>query len=234
MDSSKSLYEWIEKLQAGSNIGFRYDDREKRTLRLDDKKRTEITFDDDTSTILPVDIRNSEMPVDQNNDLYASSVIVKYGYNLRTKTYSQVTNSDYYDDVIKEFRVEKIDTYETLLTSQTDAESKAALIAEDESTVRPLVKVTLESSKYKEPRIFDIVSATVNLLNQKSLTFNYNIEGDTTTSELVGDDEVLGEVQWSKVGGEVVFYGDFKGEVLGISHNIETDEVTLTLRDIGD
>ena len=238
MNETKSLYEWIEELQGGSNIGFRYEDTNLRTLRLDDKDRTSSTFDDNTTSIEPIDIRNSEIPIDQNAELYASSVIVKYGKNLRTGTYQQVTNSDYYDDVIKEFRVEKIDTYETLLTSQTDAESKASLIAEDESTIRPLIDLTVGSSKYNKPRIFDIIEAEANLLTQGAYQENYtNLLADDDGT--LGDDYALGEL-WgltyyeASKSGTIEFYGEFTGQVLGISPNIDVDEVMITVRDITD
>lgn len=234
MDDTKSLYEWIELIQNGSNIGFRYEDTDRRTIRLDDKDRTAITFDDGSTTIEPIDIRNSDIPIDQNAELYASSVIVKYGKNLRTETYKQVTNSDYRDDVIQEFRVAKIDTYESLLVNESDAISKASLIAEDESTIRPILEITLESDKYKKPRIYDIINGTASLLTQGI----YQDEFTFVLSDgfVLGDDFLLGELYGltrSEETGLIDYYGDFRGQVLGITPNTENDTVTVRLRDIG-
>ena len=235
MSESKSLYEWIEKLQSGSNYGFRYEDVGKRTIRLDKKDRTLITFDDGTSSIEPIDIRNSDIPIDQNADLYASTVIVKHSYNHRLKTYQQVTNDDFYDQVIQEFRIASIDTYESLLTNSTDADSKALIIADDEKTIRPLIELTVESSKYKKPRIYDIIEATASLLVQGAYQSDYtNLMGDT---DVLGDDYALGEL-WgltfseARNKGIIDYYGNFIGEVLGINPNTDDDTVTITLRDI--
>ncbi len=238
MDSSKSLYEWIEMLQAGSNIGFRYEDSDKRTIRLDNKSRTPITFTDGTTSIEPIDIRNSDIPIDQNADLYASSVIVKYSKNLRTGVYQQVTNNDHYDEVIREFRVEKVDEYESLLTSKTDAESKASLISDDEKTIRPIIELTLESSKFASPRIYDIINAKASLIVQG--VYQDNLTNVLADTELLGDEiGLIGElfgmaISEVKDNGTIEFYGEFVGEVMSISPDTSTDTVTIKLRDIGD
>jgi len=95
MDNSQKVYEWISTIQSGTNFGFRYEDRDKITLRLDNPDRTAITFSDGTSNIDPIDIRNSDMPIKQNAELYATSCTVKYSHNVRKDTYSQVSNTDY-------------------------------------------------------------------------------------------------------------------------------------------
>lgn len=235
MDESKSLYEWIEDLQSGSDYGFRYEDFGKRTIRVDNKNRDAITFADGTSTIEPIDIREIE-EIDQNADLYASSVIIKYNKNHRKDTYSQTTNDDYYNDVIREFRVASISTYTTLLTSETDAISKASMIAEDESTVRPLITLTVESSKYTKPRIYDIINAKASLLVQSAYQSDYtNVLADS--DGVLGDTEALGELWGLTVTeaeslGTIDYYGEFVGEVLGIEPNTDNDTVSITLRDI--
>ncbi len=234
MDEEKSFYEWVEELQSGSNYGFRYEDSEKRTIRVDLKDRDLVTFADGTTKINPVDIRSFD-GIDQNADLYASSVKVKYNYNNRTETYSSTTNDDYYNEVLREFRVALIDTYESLLVNETDAEFKASLIAEDEKTVRPLVSFTIEASKYTSPRIYDIIQAEVSMLVQDYYQENYtNLVGD---DYVIGDDYALGELfgltyTEAKAKGLVTYYGEFIGEVLNIEHNTDEDSITLTLRDI--
>ena len=166
MSDSKYLYDWISLLQSSSTWGFRYEDTGKRTIRLDDPDRATITFDDGTTLITPVEIRNSDIPIDQNAELYATSCIVKYGYNHRTQSYSQVENTDYKDAVLQEHRIEKILTIESLLTNKTDAEAKALRIMQDQSKVRPIITLELEVSKYTTPRIYDMIEAEVSLLIQ--------------------------------------------------------------------
>lgn len=237
MSDSKSLYDWISLLQSGSTWGFRYEDTGKRTIRLDDPDRTQITFDDGTTIITPVEIRNSDIPINQNAELYATSCIVKYGYNHRTQSYSQVENTDYKDAVLQEHRIEKIITLESLLTSKTDAEEKALRIMQDQSKVRPIITLELEVSKYTTPRIYDIIQAEVSLLTRESRipsVWSYVI-GDM---DILGDDlGLIGEVHkltrteaYTKNGSRL-YFGELKGQVIGIEPRTDTDSVILKIRE---
>jgi len=237
MDNSKSLYDWISLLQSGSTWGFRYEDTGKRTLRLDDPDRTQITFDDGTTIITPVEIRNSDIPVDQNAELYATSCIVKYGYNHRTQSYSQVENTDFKDAVLQEHRIEKIITLESLLTSKADAEEKALRIMQDQSKVRPIITLELEVSKYTTPRIYDIIQAEASLLTRESRipsVWSY-VLGDM---DILGDDlGLIGEVHkltrteaYTKNGSRL-YFGELKGQVIGIEPRTDTDSVILKIRE---
>ena len=237
MDNSKSLYDWISLLQSGSTWGFRYEDSGKRTIRLDDPDRTQITFSDGTTIITPVEIRNSDIPVNQNADLYATSCIVKYGYNHRTQSYSQVENTDYKDAVLQEHRIEKIITLESLLTSKADAEEKALRIMQDQSKVRPIITLELEVSKYTTPRIYDIIQAEVSLLTRESKipgAWSY-VLGDM---DILGDDlGLIGEVHkltrteaYTKNGSRL-YFGALKGQVIGIEPMTDTDSVILKIRE---
>jgi hypothetical protein len=237
MDNSKSLYDWISLLQSGSTWGFRYEDSGKRTIRLDDPDRTQITFDDGTNIITPVEIRNSDIPINQNAELYATSCIVKYGYNHRTQSYSQVENTDYKDAVLQEHRIEKIITLESLLTSKADAEEKALRIMQDQSKVRPIITLELEVSKYTTPRIYDIIQAEVSLLTRESRipsVWSY-VLGDM---DILGDDlGLIGEVhkltrtETYIKNGSRLYFGTLKGQVIGIEPRTDTDSVILKIRE---
>lgn len=237
MDKSKSLYDWISLLQSGSTWGFRYEDSGKRTIRRDDPDRTQVTFDDGTTIITPVEIRNSDIPINQNAELYATSCIVKYGYNHRTQSYSQVENTDFKDTVLQEHRIEKIITLESLLTSKTDAEEKALRIMQDQSKVRPIITLELEVSKYTTPRIYDIIQAEVSLLTRESRipsVWSY-VLGDM---DILGDDlGLIGEVHkltrteaYTKNGSRL-YFGTLKGQVIGIEPRTDTDSVILKIRE---
>ncbi len=237
MSDSKSLYDWISLLQSGSTWGFRYEDTGKRTIRLDDPDRTQITFDDGTTLITPVEIRNSDIPVNQNAELYATSCIVKYAYNHRTQSYAQVENTDYKDAVLQEHRIEKIITLESLLTSKADAEEKALRIMQDQSKVRPIITLELEVSKCTTPRIYDIIQAEVSLLTRESRipsVWSY-VLGDM---DILGDDlGLIGEVHkltrteaYTKNGSRP-YFGTLKGQVIGIEPRTDTDSVILKIRE---
>jgi hypothetical protein len=237
MDKSKSLYDWISLLQSGSTWGFRYEDSGKRTIRRDDPDRASVTFDDGTSLITPVEIRNSDIPIDQNAELYATSCIVKYGYNHRTQSYSQVENTDFKDAVLQEHRIEKILTIESLLTNKTDAEEKALRIMQDQSKVRPIITLELEVSKYTKPRIYDMIEAQVSLLTRESKipsVWTY-VFGDM---DILGDDlGLIGEVHkltrteaYTKNGSRL-YFGELKGQIIGIEPRTDTDSVVLRIRE---
>lgn len=237
MSDSKSLYDWISLLQSGSTWGFRYEDSGKRTIRLDDPDRPQITFDDGTTLITPVEIRNSDIPINQNAELYATSCIVKYGYNHRTQSYSQVENTDFKDAVLQEHRIEKIITLESLLTSKADAEEKALRIMQDQSKVRPIITIELEVSKCTTPRIYDIIQAEVSLLTRESRipsVWSY-VLGDM---DILGDDlGLIGEVHkltrteaYTKNGSRL-YFGELKGQVIGIEPRTDTDSVILKIRE---
>jgi hypothetical protein len=227
MDDTKKLYEWIELMQNGSDPGFRYEDRDKITLRIDDPDRTP------TVTITPVDIRNSDIPVEQNAQLYASSAIVKYSKNHRRGKYDQVTNVSYEDDVIREHRVKKIETYETLLTNSTDATAKANRIMADISQIRPIVTLVVPDSLYPQPRIYDTVSATVSLLTQGARLpekFVYVL----SDLYLLGDSDILGETEAKDIVPRDdirTYLGQITGIVMGIRY-LETDEVEIKVRSV--
>lgn len=246
MDKPKRLYEWIELLQAGSDYGFRYEDTDKITLRVDDKARTGITFSDGTTYIRPIDIRNSDIPIRQNAQLYASSCIVKYSKNHRNGNYSQVVNTSFETDVLKEHRIKKIQTYESLLTNSTDADAKALLVMTDVSEVRPIVDIVIDAEKWlgssggDMPRIFDIVNLEASLLTHGSAvpsewTF---ILGDTF---VLGDDDIiLGErysvtrtEAYTDSRGKRIYAGEMTCQVIGVEPLLETDEIKLRLRKIG-
>lgn len=186
MGESKPLYQWIEQMQAGSNYGFRYEDKELITMRLDNPDRGFVTFDDGTDTIAAIDIRNSDIPIKKNATLYASSCIVKYSQNHRLDTFAQVVNTTYETAVVQEHRVKKIQTIESLLTNSTDADERAARVMADISEVRPIVTLVIDSDKYANPRIYDMIKATVSLLTNAGTRTYYG----ALMAQIIGIDPI--------------------------------------------
>lgn len=231
MDKAKKVYQWIETLQNGTNYGFRYEDTEKRTIRLDLPTRPTVV------DITPLDIRNAEMPVKRNAELYASSCLVRYAKNWRSDSYQSTENTDWEGDVIDEHRVKKVQEYDSLLTSLASAEDKALRVMADIHQVRPIVTLRVDSTLYPTPRIFDMVTATVSLVQGTGpmtdvWTF---VVGDL---ELLGDDLPVGELHEFTLT-EVAEYnenirdymGQITGQVIGINWLVETDEVELQIRE---
>jgi hypothetical protein len=232
MDEAKKVYEWIELIQNGCNWGFRYEDLERITLRRDDPSRII------SATINAIDIRNSDMPVLRNAELYASSCKVKYAKNHRTGRYQYTENTDYKSDVINEHHIEKVQQYESILTSQTDAEEKALRVMQDISVVRPIITLRVDAKTYPTPRIYDMVSATVSLLTQGNIIpslWTYLL-GDTIG--VLGDaNGVIGEVYdetfteaYSYDDNVREYFGTLTGQVIGIQWLPDSNEIELRLR----
>jgi hypothetical protein len=231
MDKSKPVYEWIEEIQNGCNWGFRYEDTDKITMRLDDPDRTTA------ATLQAIDIRNSDIPVERNAELYASSCVVRYAKNWRTGRYSKVENTDYEDDVIDEHRIAKVQEYKSLLKNSTDADEKALRVMQDISEVRPIVTLRIDAKTYSTPRIYDIIDATVSLLTQGHRipdVWSY-VLGDTW---VLGDSTgVTGETYdmtfteaYSYTDNMREYFGELTGQIIGIQWIPESNEIELRLR----
>ncbi len=237
MDESKKIYEWIEILQNGANWGFRYEDVDKITIRRDDPSRESVV------SIPAIAIRNSDIPIRRNAELYASSCIVRYAKNHRTNAYMQTENADYESAVINEHRVKKQQIYETLITSETIAQEKALRVMQDISVVRPIITLEVDISLFnqtalKRPRIYDMVDAVVSLVTQAKRipalwTF---VLGDIEC--VIGDDDcALGErhdVTHTQAYGfsesKRAYYGNLHGQIIGIQWNVDRNTVSLNIR----
>ena len=191
MDKAKKVYEWIEDLQNGTNIGFRYEDTERRTIRLDLPTRPIV------ADIRPIDIRNSDMPIKRNAELYASSCLVKFGKNWRADSWQSDENKNWEQEVIDEHRVKKVQEYESLLMTKAEAGDKALRVMEDIHKVRPIFTLRVDSSKYPQPRVFDMVTAEVSLLDRK---YNGSVVGQVIGVQwLIDTNEVEVEVREREV-----------------------------------
>jgi len=109
-------------------------------------------------------------------------------------------------------------------------------IAQDITTIRPLVTLRIDSDVYPSPRIFDIISATVSLKTQGyriPKLWSYVLGDDF----VLGDDVVIGEQHGATYtdahkfnDSERTYYGTLRGQVIGITWLPESDEVELLIR----
>jgi hypothetical protein len=177
------------------------------------------------------------MPIKRNAEVYASSALVKYSKNWRNDSYKQTENKDYEQQVIDEHRVKKVQSYESLLTSKTDADSKATTVMEDIHKVRPIVTLRIDSSLYPKPRIFDMLTAKVSLLTQSKvlpiLQDGVIIADDDGTIGFnnfeLGDYENATDFEF--VEKEREYYGNLAGQVIGINWLPATSEIEIEVRE---
>ena len=108
---------------------------------------------------------------------------------------------------------------------------------QDQSKVRPIITLELEVSKYTNPRIYDMIEAEVSLLTRESRipsVWTY-VLGDM---DILGDDlGLLGEVHkltrteaYTKNGSRL-YFGELKGQIIGIEPRTDTDSVVLRIRE---
>jgi len=183
MDEQKDIWEWIELLQNGSTVGFQYlwvDG--KRTLRLDNPNRPI------TDTIYAVEILNNDtLEFDNNEDFFATDVIINYRKNEESGDFSRFENNDYHEEVMAEHRKnEQYDT-ESLLYTESQAEDKSIIIMEDLKKERPIGKIRLFGKVHFEKLLFDIIYPELSYPGEKigSESVDLYIEGD------IGEDTYL-------------------------------------------
>ncbi len=186
-NKSIKLYEAIRMVQAGSNIGFRYDIAAdgRRTIRIDDVDRTPIAY------IIRNQIKGLiESPIETNKELLSAIVKVGYAKDYNSDKYLYVTNSDYQDSVLEKYREQPTVEIKTDLITQVQAENRAELYAARFSNMPRVVPLIIMGIDYYTLRIYDVIEAEL------TLAF---VNADT------------GEVT-----GEREFFGVWKIQVLGI------------------
>lgn len=151
----KDMFEYIEKMQAGSNIGFIYDitGDGKRTIRIDKDDRTPVL------NLKAVDNLNITSGI-RNFEDYYSRIIVKYGYDYQDKSWLIEENDSYRLETVLNYGSEKTYTIETLLTNANDAAELAQNLADKYRTVKHFydsIKIKLDSENIQLKK-FDIIT----------------------------------------------------------------------------
>jgi hypothetical protein len=158
MGDERNFFEWVELLQTGSDKNFIYDilGDGKRTLRVDDPDR-EPRF-----RIKELDIIDDGKEVTRDFSQYASKVVVKYDKSDTEDKFLRVSNTTFEDTALENYGVRKTYEIESLLVSSSDADTKAAILAEDQSAVRAIYTTTI---KIKQDEVFDLKLYDIGLLN---------------------------------------------------------------------
>jgi hypothetical protein len=236
MDKKRDLNKWIEELQNGSTVGFKYEiNYGKRTLRLDNPNRDYI----DRIEAIEI-LNNDKLPVDLNAEFYSTDCIVEYNKDHTDDFYKKFENDDFFDEVFEEYRVAKTFTAKTLLISESDAEDKADIIMDDQKVTRPIFEIIVHGKKYFDLRVYDIVNAEISFPGIRvgfetvdTITFTDESSDDLITFTDNENDDLLTFVDYSKQDiykGRREFYGWQRCQVIGIAYDFTNGNVTLTLR----
>lgn len=180
-DKEIKLYEAIRQIQAGANVGFRYEIKAdgRRALRIDDWTRAT------SYTVRAEDlVDGSDLPVTTQFPLLAARVRIKYAHNYVEDEYKTAVSETYYEYVKESYRQMPTLDVETLLPTKTLADARAAA---DAAKYKDLIR-TLECSVIGKDvatgtpctalRIFDtiIVEATRGFVDLDAVT----VAGDRT------------------------------------------------------
>ena len=130
-NSSSKLTQIIEELQAGSTVGFHYDDVDRIYITCDDPNRTPKRKIHKEYVVNKADI-----VLKSDLTLYADEVTVNWGQDQRAQDPMKYDNTDYKEDVLLTYNYANPLTYESLLITEEDARDKTIVLLEDLSVVR--------------------------------------------------------------------------------------------------
>ena len=151
-DEQEELYEYIQDLQGGDVRGWRLfvNPDGLYSIKVDD-------IDRDISAVYQAE-ENIDNDLTSTRDLedYATSVVVNYAYDYTDDTNSSVTDDTRETDVFNTYRVYNEEEFDSLLTTEADAEYKADYIARDYSLARMNLSFTIRGVTPIE--IYDVIT----------------------------------------------------------------------------
>lgn len=235
MDKPDEFFKWIERLQKESDLFWLYtvlgDGR--RNMRVDDPNRTPIL------TLDSARIKTFERPVSRNFEQFASSVTVEYDLDARTKRSKRAVNTDHQEQVIRKYGFPQDETLPSLLTVEADADLKAAIVAEDWSESRPIVKLSIEIKELSdlELELYDIIIVDLSLPEESTLirtdVFTSDSESpDTFFIDSTATDSLVitpNGRQIDKAGRE--YWGEIRMQIIEIGFDIDKLDINIVGRE---
>lgn len=173
-----NLFDAIQQVQNGCNLGFRYEINAagKRTLRIDDENRAAAFFVDHT-LIDNID----DLPVDTDKDLVFGEATVNYNKSYVTENYLRVnddTNKTYVRNTYRQLSKNIVDT---IMTNETDANFRAAFDAARFKDIPEIATVELKALNavarewFMQARVLDIIRIAL-------VPINSFVNDDTVTA----------------------------------------------------
>ena len=154
-DERIELFEAIRQVQAGANIGFRYEIKAdgRRTIRIDDTDRTV------SATVNKEDIKNLDnLQVETDSELLAAIAIVEYKKNYEADTYRRYVDDSEKITVRDTYRQTPTLTAENnLVQTEALATERAAWMLDRFSTIPEVIEIELMGASWYTLRIYDII-----------------------------------------------------------------------------
>jgi hypothetical protein len=238
MKDEKELFEWIEIIQNGSTVGFQYlFENNKRTLRLDNPNRTPVR------NIQSVEIlNNGELKFNNNEDFFATHVIVDYKKNNYTDKYMRYQNDDYYNTVFREHRKDTPFPVECLLATEAQADDKSVILLEDLQKERPTGIITLYGKEFYTLKIFDIIMAEISKPGIKTGHVERTIYAagrGTTGTTYTADRGTTGYDLYTATRETIIdiiigyreYLGSKRFQIIGITPDFENETIDIEIRE---
>lgn len=153
-----TIFEAARKVQAGANVGFRYEVNAlgQRTIRIDDNSRDAGLGVDNVEILAPERI----LP-ETDTEFLAAQVRIGYQHSDESGKYLTVLNSTYAAGVLTNYRSRREVRFDTLLTNSTHAAARAALDAAKFSSPLVTFDAVLRGARYLKLRILDILPIAI-------------------------------------------------------------------------
>jgi hypothetical protein len=152
IDKEKTIYEWIEKIQNSSLLGFilttEYD---MLTVKLDDTNRAE-TFNLQALEILNI----NDLEIEYLSENYASYVDILYAHGYEDNSDQHYIDKSFRNTILNIYRFDKVYTNESLLIRRIDALLKAKNILNQYTRLTPVIRgIKLFGFEYFNIKVLD-------------------------------------------------------------------------------
>jgi len=136
LETSRSVFDWIELIQNGSLLGFQMlIDKDKFSVRVDNANREE-TFNIRWNEMLNKNTLTPEI----NGDNYATFTTINYMKDYTDDKTLTITDNSKRLDILDIYKFEKEYSNESFLINKTDVEKKGKVILENYTMVKPIIR----------------------------------------------------------------------------------------------
>ncbi len=158
-NSSIKLFDAVQEIQNGANVGFRFEflPTGVRAIRIDDWSRTRVW------RIPNLDIHNlTNLDIENTAALLAAEILVEYARSYVTDIPRIYLDDSEREAVLEKYRQAPRLLQPTVLTSEAHALLRTNYAAERFSDIHGTVEIVLVGAQYLDMRIYDIAHVELN------------------------------------------------------------------------